>query len=375
MLTFPPCIRRSAAKTAGTLTAIALMGLLPAAAQAQNAVRPGKWTIEFYGGGSSSSGSSSGEAMEGFGAGAPFATESGQTSRAVSSWYFGDGSTLLNQVLTQFAALNGTTFPRIVPLDSALLANGGSRGSGAAFGLRIGRALTPKLSFELNVERGLAPLALSDELQAALQTSSDSFKAAFQGLLDTAPVTNLSVSSTLAIPDQTNAQTRIAGALKWTVFSGNKLEAYVTGGGGVIMNSGEDPEAVLNGRYTFRLFGTFLMDETDRVVLTVEQPKNNTMGLVGGGVTYDLSSKTGLRADVRLLVNSTKEVTKLTAAPVVATPTPTQVLPSVTTPGIQFSSNPNVRSSLSGPNQNLTLFTASGTNRQISFTLGIFKRF
>lgn len=375
MFTSRPCVRRSVARTVGTLTAIVLAGLLPTAAQAQNAARTGKWTIEFYGGGSSSSGSSSGEAIEGFGTGAPFTTESGQTSRAVSSWYFGDGSTLLNQVLTQFAAINGTPFPRIVPMDAALTANGGSRGSGSAFGLRIGRAITPKLSFEFNVERSLAKLALSDKLQAALNTGSDSFQAAFQGLLATAPVTNLVVSSTLTMPDRSNAQTRIAGALKWTVYSGGKMEAYVTGGGGVIRNGGKDPEAILNGRYTFRLFGTFLMDETDRVVVTVEQPKTNLMGLVGGGVTYDLSSKTGLRADVRLLMNSTRDVTKLTAAPIVTTATPSQAIPSVTNPAIQFSSNANIRSSLSGPNQNLTLFTASGTNRQISFTLGIFRRF
>lgn len=375
MPTFPRRVRRSVTRAVGTLTAIALIGLLPAPALAQNAARPGKWTIELYGGGSSSSASSSGEAREGFEPGALFTTESGQPSRAVSSWYFGDGATLLNQVLTQFATINGTTFPRIIPLDAALLANGGSRGSGGGFGLRIGRALTPKLSVEFNVERSMAKLELSDELQTALEAGSTSFKAAFQGLLETAPVTNLTVTSTVTTPARSNAQTRIAGALKWTVYSGGKLEAYLTGGGGVIMNSGNDPEAILNGKYTFRLFGTFQMDETDRVVVSVEQPKNSAMGLVGGGVTYDLSPRTGLRADVRLLVNSTKDVTKLTAAPVVVTATPSQVLPSVTNPAIQFSSQANVRSSLSGPNQNLTLFTSSGTNRQVSFTLGIFRRF
>lgn len=374
MLTSSRWFRRAVSKLVGTLTVITLAGLLPAAAQAQNAARPGKWTIELYGGGSSSSASSSGKAIE-FEEGTPFATESGQISRAVSSWYYGDGATLLNQVLTQFDAIHGTAFPRIVPIDAALRANGGSRGGSGTFGLRIGRALSTKFSVEFNVERSLAKPALSDELQAALKAGSDSFEAAFKGLLGTAPVSNLAVTSTLTIDDRSNAQTRIAGAVKWTVYSGRRIEGYVTGGVGVIMNSDETSQATLNGRYSFRLFGVSPMDETDRVVVTVEQPKSSAMGLVGGGVTYDLSSRMGLRADVRLLVNQAKDVTKLTATPTVATATPSGVLPSVTSPGLQFSTQAGIRSSLSGPSPSVTSITASGTSRRVSFTLGVFRRF
>ncbi|MSO48301.1 MAG: hypothetical protein EXQ49_00115 [Acidobacteria bacterium] len=377
MLTSPRSVRRSATRVFATLSAIALVGLWPSTAQAQNAARSGKWTIELYGGASSSSSSSSAGAVPTFAPGTPFTTESGQPSRAVSSWYFGDGAGLVNQVQARFAAITGTPFPEITPLDSALGGNGGSRKSGGAFGIRVGRALTSKLSLEFSAERSLAKLALSGALQDALKASSESFEAAFQSLLSTAPVTNLTVTSQLTTPDRANSQTRVAGAVKWTVLSGSKLEAYLTAGGGMMLNSGQGPQAILNGRYTFRLFGAFLMDETDRVVVSVTQPKNNAMGLVGGGFTYDLSARTGIRADVRLLVNSTKEVTKLTAAPAVATATAstTGVLPSVTNPGIQFSTQPNVRSTLSGPNLNLTLFEGSGTNRQVAVTIGVFTRF
>jgi hypothetical protein len=375
MLTSPRFVRRPATRVFATLTAIALAALWPATAQAQNAARSGKWTIELYGGGSSSSSSSSGGAVPAFAPGTPFTTESGQPSRAVSSWYFGDGAGLLNQVLAQFEVIDGTPFPEFIALDTAWGKSGGSRKSGGAFGLRVGRALTSKLSIELSVERSLAKLALSGALQDALKASSASFEEAFEALLATAPVTNLTVTSQLTIPNRANSQTRVAGALKWTVLSGNKVEAYVTAGGGVMLNSGRGPEAVLNGRYTFRLFGAFPMDETDRVVVSVTQPKNNVMGLVGGGLTYDLSARTGIRVDARLLLNSTKDVTKLTAAPTVATATPTGVLPSVTNPGIQFSTQPNVRSTLSGPNLTAMLFEGSGTNRQVSVTIGIFRRF
>lgn len=375
MPVLPPRFRPFARQATGALTVAALCGFLPASALAQNAARPGSWTIEVYGGGSSSSGSSTGSPLASFDAGTPFTTESSRPSRAVSSWYFGDGAALLNQVLTQFSTINGTTFPRLVPLDAALRESGGRRGSGGAFGLRIGRVLTPRLAFEINVERSMASLELSSGLKDALQKSSDSFKDSFQALLDTAPATALVVTSTITMPKASNTQTRVGGALKFTVYSGSRLEAYLTGGGGVLLNGGESPRAILNGKYTFRLFGTFPMDETDRVTVTVNQPKNSAMGLVGGGLTYDLSSHTGLRADVRMLINSTSDVTTLTAAPAVVTATPVGVLPSVTSPAIQFSNQANIRSTLSGPNQNLTVFTGSGSNRQTSVTLGIFRRF
>jgi len=369
----PRHVRRSVVRTFEAIAVGTLFLLLPASALAQ--AQPGKWTIEIYGGGSSSSASKGGTPIATFAPGNIFTTESGQPSRAVSSWYFGDGSTLLNQVLTQFSTISGSTLTRIVPLDAALRANGASRGSGGAIGLRIGRALSSRIALELNVERSMASLELSGAMKSALEESSASFKGAFEDLLATAPVTNITVSSTLSMPDASNSQTRVAGALKWTAVSSRKLEAYLTGGGGVIMNSGSEPEAILNGIYTFRLFGAFQMNETDRVVVSVSQPKNSAMGLVGGGVTYNLSARTGLRADVRLLLSSSKEVTTLSASPNVLSQTPTGVLPSVTNPAIQFSTQAGLRSSLSGPTTELTAFTGSGRNQQVSFTIGIFRRF
>lgn len=365
--------RRSVARTFASMAVGAALLLVPVIAEAQT--QPGKWTIELYGGGSSSSAPSNDGPIPSFAPGTPFTAESGQPSRAVSSWYFGDGAALLNSVLTQFSSISGSTLTRITPLDDALRSGGASRGSGGVFGLRIGRSLSPKLAVELNVERSLTGLELSDGMKDALKRSSDSFKGAFEDLLKTAPVSNLTVSSNLDMPTASNKQTRVAGSVKWTAVSSGRVEAYLTGGGGVLMNSGSGPKAILNGIYTFRLFATFPMNETDRVVVRISQPKNSAMGLIGGGVTYDLSSRTGLRADVRLLLSSAKEVTTVSASPNIPTQSPTDVLPSVTNPAIQFSTKAGVRSSLSGPDTKLTVATSSGRNQQVSFTIGIFRRF
>jgi len=375
MLTSRRIVRRPWFSTWGRILAAGVIGLWPATADAQNTARPGKWTIEFYGGGAASSSSSSGTPLEAFASGETFVADSGQQSRAVSSWYFGDGAALLNQALAQAAILAGTTIPQLAPLDSALLAPGGSRGSGGLFGVRIGRTVSSKLAIELSLERGLAQLELSDGLKNALQAGSDSFKAAFQGLLATAPVTSIVVTSQLTMPDASNANLRIAGAAKWTLSSGGKVETYLTGGGGVVLNNGDGPSAVLNGRYTFRYFNIFPMDETDRVVVTVTQPKTSLMGIIGAGMTYDFSASSGIRVDGRMLFNSTKDVTSLTAAPLVAAQTTTNVMSTLTSPALQFNTRTNLRSTLSGPNDKLTLFTGSGFSRQVSVTIGIFKRF
>ena len=87
-------VRGSVVRALEAMAAGALLLLVPVLAEAQT--QPGKWTIEFYGGGSSSSAPSGESAIPSFAPGTPFTAESGQPSRAVSSWYFGDGAALLN---------------------------------------------------------------------------------------------------------------------------------------------------------------------------------------------------------------------------------------------------------------------------------------
>jgi hypothetical protein len=358
------------------LIALAVVGLA-APAEAQNAAQQGKWTVELNVGGSAGSGSTSGTPTGSFPAGAPFTLASGQPSRFVPSWFFGDGTVLINQVLAQFAANAGTSFPSMAPVDAALRASGGRLGSGGLLGVRLGRTLTPRLAAELSIERSLAKMGLRESLLDGLESGGDSFKGAFEALLSTLPVANLSVTSLVTVRDDRNAQLRLAGALKWTVWSGTRLEGYVTGGGGLIRNSGDGARAILTGQYRFSLFGAFPVDQTDRVVVAVNQPKNQAMGHVGGGVTFALSSTSGLRADVRLTLSAIKDVTALSASPDTDALSPPIVLstsPGIS-PGVQFSTQAEVRSTLSGAIENFRLFTGSGLSKRISFTVGIFKRF
>ena len=361
----------------GIACAAALIGAaIPGAAYAQAAGGSGsRWTLEVYGGASSSAESTSGSAGAAFPAGTPFTTTAGTPSRIHTSWYFGDGTKLLDQVLAQFGAINGTTFTRIVPLDPVLMAAATRRSTGATFGLRVSRHLTSRLAVEANVERSQGSQVFSGAAHSALESSRDSFKAAFEGLLATAPVTALSVASTMTVREGSASQTRLTAAARWTLVSGTRASAYATVGGGVLMNGGDDLQAVFNGSYSFRLFGAFPMSETDRAVITVTGPSSAVLGLVGGGITYDFSSRLGLRADVRVSLSPNSDVTTVSGSPSVGTLTPAGVLPSATTPGIQFSSTTGVPSSLSGAAATYTTFSGSGMNRHVSFTVGIFRRF
>ena len=353
-----------------------MLAALPESSYAQSTSRSAsRWSIEIYGGAASATDAPDGTAGPAFPAGTPVTTASGSPSRIHTSWYFGDGAKLLDQVLGQFAILNGTTFSRIVPLDTVVTSAATRRNSGATFGLRLSRHLTPRLTLEANVERSQGSQVFSDNAHTALESTRDSFKTAFEGLLATAPVTALSVASTMTVREGSASQIRVAAAARWTLVSGARASAYATVGGGILMNGGSDLQVVFNGSYSFRLFGAFPMSETDRAVVTVTGPSSAVLGLVGGGITYDLSSRVGLRADVRVSLSPNSDVTTVSGSPSVGTLTPAGVLPSVTSPGIQFSSTTGVPSSLSGTLATHTTFTGSGMNRQVSFTVGIFRRF
>jgi hypothetical protein len=185
----------------------------------------------------------------------------------------------------------------------------------------------------------------------------------------------LAVNSQVTRDDRSSSQTRIDASVRWTVARRGRLEAYLRGGGGVVLNSGDAPRAVINGNYSFRLFGFFAMQETDRVVIELTQPKSAAMGAVGAGFTYDLSASTGVRVDARLSLSRNATTVMVSGSPSITTQASGDVLPSATTPGIQFSSRAGVLSSLSAPATTWTTFSGSGLSRHVAVSIGLFRRF
>lgn len=359
---------------------LALIGIpLSAAAQgtAPRAPRDPKWTFEVLAGGAlgSSPGGGGGSASPGLPVGETFTTEGGTPSRAVASWYFGDGATLFNQVRQQFASL-GAQFPGMVPLDEALGSAALSRGSGATFGVRVTRKITNRLALEVSVQNSQGKLTLSDEARNGIEAARAGFDTAFRGLFGTMPQTNLQVTSAATLPgDVSGSQGSVTGALRITLTKSGRIETYLTAGAGRVTNSAEVAEVRMRGAYQFRFLDTYAFSEVDNATIRYSEGESSTIGVFGGGLAFDLSSRQGIRLDVRVHAGDSTIKTTLEASPTTNTSLPALGLPSNTSPAIQFSNTAALKSSLSGKLAETDVFTGSGMETRVLATIGYYFRF
>lgn len=367
-------IRRGFGNAAVYVAVVAALVLDSRPAAAQAASSGGKWSIEFYAGAGLAPSGGGGTGITSFPSGTPFTTASSRPSRIVPSWFFGDGTKLFNDVAGQLATLTSSTLRRITPLDSAATVAATKESAGVTFGVRLHRSLGRRLGLELGAERRPTKVELTGAVQDALAATRDSFKVAFEDLLATTSSTNVSVTSTLTIPERTSARNQLTAALTYQLTDGPRASAYVVGGGGIEMNTGDSPEASLNGAYSFRVLGAFPLSETDRVTMTVARKKQAAVAVLGGGATWKLSARASLKADVRLSLSQSVASTTLATSPSITAQAPNSTLPSITTPSIQFSSVTGTQSSLGGTSS-LTTFSGSGWTRRVSFTIGIVRRF
>jgi hypothetical protein len=159
---------------------------------------------------------------------------------------------------------------------------------------------------------------------------------------------------------------------------GGALVPYVTGGLGGVFNTGSTPSVTLTGNYSFLWIAGEPFNESDTVTLRWVRPDRALVGLAGGGFTYDLSLRHGVRVDLRVHVRRNAIDTELSAKPAAATGTPALALASQVVPSVQFSNTglAATRSTLSGPA--ITSFrTREGSGAQIetALTAGYFWRF
>jgi hypothetical protein len=301
------------------------------------------WQLEFHGGVLTSGGSGGDAALPP--AGVAFILADGFTpSRASSSWYFGDGAALFNQI----AGLRGLQ-ARITPLDSVLKSASAKRGTGGSLGVRVSRDLNRRISAEFSLDFGLKSVALTDEGIAGIEASRASFVTALVAL-------NNSSSTLLANPAVTSGATTnegsggslvISGALNFVVMRSGQSSIHVTAGVGMSPSS-DGSTVTLVGNYRLTGAGGAPFNETDTVTIHFDSP--NSVGLIlGGGFKRDLSKRSGIRADVRLFIGGGGTSVTVDAAPsrIVGTPIGTSIL-NATSPGLQFTTSSSFRTSLSG---------------------------
>lgn len=349
----------------------------PASPAAAQDARARKWEVEAHGGGMLASHPTRGSVTMPDPA-ATFTTLAGRPSRRVSSWYFGDGPPLLNDVSSALLASQ-----RITSLDPALNTSIARRSSGGAFGVRVSRAINARFTVEAAFDYSLGRLALTDTALAAIESSRGTFASAWNGLIRTGPFVQPTVSSVATIDSSRGTQIFTTGALNIALKTRGKAIPYVTVGAGVVSTRGGTPRASLAGNYQFMImFGSFApaapINESDSVTVRALTADTVFVGVVGGGVKYYVSPRWGVRADVRGHLGANKTTTVVDATPSVATGSPLGLIASSTNPSIQFSNSATSpqRSSLSGPAiSQVRTFAGRGAQSHVSLTTGVFWRF
>jgi hypothetical protein len=303
---------------------------VPGSAFAQS--RSSHWEVEGYGGVSAAHATAKAPSLPAPGPSLDTLSPTFPT-RAVPSWFFGDGATLFNSVQSDF----GVASP-IATLDPVLTARTASHG--AAFGARIRRTLSARFALEGGVDVFAGGGDAASRLRNAADGASASFKSGFTALLETGPFTGLTVTSTASTSDHARHDVAVTGALVWSLRSRGTWTPYVTAGGGAWLGAGDFATATLDGRYQFAILGVVPIDERDHVVVHYDT-RTTPVAVAGGGFRHDFNTRWAMRADARAFIGADPTHVTIDAAPSVQTATPANFTQTFTSPSIQFSNNPS----------------------------------
>ena len=172
-----------------------LLVSLVAPAGAQDAGE-GKWEIEIHGGGMLANRPTGGTAALPD-AGAPFLTTTGRPSRRESSWYFGDGALLLNQLSAAISFFPAVE--RVAPLDTVLTTSAAERQSGGSFGMRVSRLINSRFTAEASVDYSLGRLDMTSASLAGIEASRRSFASTWTAVFGVTPFLTPNVTSVSTI--------------------------------------------------------------------------------------------------------------------------------------------------------------------------------
>lgn len=306
-------------------------------------------------------------------AGAPITTSSPFfPGRRVSSWFFGDGASLLNAVNQQLDLA-----PRITPLDAAIATIGRGAETRASMGARLRIRTAPRVWTEVAVDVSSGSTSVPDSMVSDVEATRASFVTSMTSLFASGPFSGTSVTATAtpAPGSWREVTASLAANIEMGSFAG--LTPYATIGGGVVTRTGTEAAMSLVGHYTTKIVGSVPIDETDRV--TIRGTANTAPAIVAGaGIARTIANRLSLRLDARVIAANRTISANIDAAPSIAAGTPAGFIESFTNPSIQFSNNPATgrRSSLSGDAFD-HLAVATSTRLQVRglVTLGIAVRF
>jgi hypothetical protein len=347
-----------------------------------------RWEVEVHGGGGFDRTPTDGQASLPP-VGQVFQTVTGGATRRASSWYFGDGALLLNQINGVFASAGAPSTGRITPVDPVLQGTAVTRSAGATLGFRVAYALTPRFGAEFTLDAAQGTAKFTSEALAGIEATRTSFINAWNestGLLSTGlgiVFISPTITSTADLDDKQGRQLFTTGALTINLARQGRIVPYVAVGAGVVSNLGDLPRATLTGTTAFQSLGAliggyFPVNETDTVVIRLEAARRRSFVTVfGGGAKILGSNRWGVRADVRAYLSKNTVDVLVDATPQVTSTAPLGIIASSLVPSIQFSNlGGGFESTLSGPRiDGFKTFSSSGTALHVSATAGYFFRF
>jgi hypothetical protein len=286
---------------------------------------------------------------------------------SASTFYLGDGARLFND---NQRAIAGTQTPLIVPLDGVLLGAITTRQPGPAFGVRLERAIKERFAVHVNGDLALDHLEYTPEALRAIETTRTSYVPALQRALSASALTS-SVTSVSTLTDHQRATQAFAtGAFVLKLRTSGKTIPFIDGGGGVVFNGGNTPQASLVGNYTLNNPAQLL--GTDTVALTYSQQSWTEVGLFGGGLSHDVTSKWGIRVDAREYVFKNTGETDIAVTPTLGFQSIGQPFPLVNAGSLKFATT----APLSGaPVSASPTFISSGLQGHLIVSAGFFLRF
>jgi len=356
----------------------------PAAASSEGPDPDRRWEVEIHGGYQFAINPTSGTSNLP-NPGAPFNTLGASPTRAISSWYFGDGASLYNQFVGAVNAIVPGTFTQtITPWDPVLTSSVVRRQDGGTVGGRVSYDFNRRINAELNFDYNLGDLAFTSGSLINTQATSDSWAASWgEYWVGPPPVcavcTNGVVSSTPSLVNHQGAAFEFTGGVNVNFWTSGRFIPYASVGVGVLHTTGDVPAINLTGNYQFTFLGQ-TYNETDSATLVTSVQGNTFVGYVGVGAKYYVTPHWGFRFDVRDHISANGISNLLSASPsVVLVPAGTGscALGAGTTPDLQWCNDTTVgASSLSGPAiSNFHSFSGSGALHQVSVTGGLFFRF
>lgn len=325
-----------------------------------------RWEVSFHGGLVTRGSTPTGESRTPF-AGPTFVMADGATpSRAVPSWYFGDGTDLLNQVLS----LRGIGSVRPLELPGWPV----PRQSGAEIGGRIARHLASRLWFEASVDVGLGGPAFDDATRERVEATRASFETAFTALAASgASVITASTVTSAANLNEGGRRLLVSGVFQYRGHE-SPVRPILLAGVGVASTVGSPATLTLTGTYRFTTPAQAVIEETDTIRLRYDT-SNSLVWVFGGGLMHDLSRTSAYRVELRVLASSTKLSAHLDATPSRVTASPGGVLVlNATSPGLQFSSAAVVPS-LQLSRAEFEAFTGEGRTFQMALSASYVRKF